>query len=85
MIPSQNPDGQHLVIDHWYKTKGTAYTRTYPDMYHKYVGHDDNRDWFMFTQKETRATYFNLATRRLNPGTLIDSRLDEINNRRSIQ
>jgi len=54
MVPSQNPDGQHLVIDHWYKTKGTNYTRTYPDLYHKYVGHDDNRDWFMFTQKETR-------------------------------
>jgi hypothetical protein len=54
MIPSQNPDGQHLVIDHWYKTKGTAYNRVYPDLYHKYVGHDDNRDWFMFTQKETR-------------------------------
>ena len=54
LIPSQNPDGQHLVIDHWYKTKGTNYTRTYPDLYHKYVGHDDNRDWFMFTQKETR-------------------------------
>ncbi|MGH9383516.1 MAG: M14 family zinc carboxypeptidase [Vicinamibacterales bacterium] len=54
MVPSQNPDGQHLVIDHWYKTKGTPYNRTYPDLYHKYVGHDDNRDWFMFTQKETR-------------------------------
>jgi hypothetical protein len=54
MIPSQNPDGQHLVIDHWYKTKGTSYNRVYPDLYHKYVGHDDNRDWFMFTQKETR-------------------------------
>jgi hypothetical protein len=54
LVPSQNPDGQHLVIDHWYKTKGTNYTRTYPDLYHKYVGHDDNRDWFMFTQKETR-------------------------------
>jgi hypothetical protein len=54
LIPSQNPDGQHLVIDHWYKTKGTNYNRVYPDLYHKYVGHDDNRDWFMFTQKETR-------------------------------
>src|SRR5262245_30158219 len=54
LVPSQNPDGQYLVIDHWYKTKGTPYTRVYPDLYHKYVGHDDNRDWFMFTQKETR-------------------------------
>ena len=54
LVPSQNPDGQHLVIDHWYKTKGTAFGRVYPDLYHKYVGHDDNRDWFMFTQKETR-------------------------------
>jgi hypothetical protein len=54
LIPSQNPDGQHLMIDHWYKTKGTALNRVYPDLYHKYVGHDDNRDWFMLTQKETR-------------------------------
>ena len=54
LVPSQNPDGQHLVIDHWYKTKGTNYNRVYPDLYHKYVGHDDNRDWFMFTQIETR-------------------------------
>ena len=54
MVPSQNPDGQHLVIDHWYDTRGTDYDRTYPDLYHHYTGHDDNRDWFMFTQKETR-------------------------------
>ncbi|MBL8137512.1 MAG: hypothetical protein JNL48_12885 [Acidobacteria bacterium] len=54
LVPSQNPDGQTLVIDHWYKTKGTPLARVYPDLYHKYVGHDDNRDWFMFTQKETR-------------------------------
>ena len=54
LVPSQNPDGQVLVVDHWYKTKGTSLTRVYPDLYHKYVGHDDNRDWFMFTQKETR-------------------------------
>ena len=54
LVPSQNPDGQNLLIDHWYKTKGTPFNRNYPDLYHKYVGHDDNRDWFMFTQKETR-------------------------------
>ena len=54
LVPSQNPDGQHLVIDHWYKTKGTSFNRVYPDLYHKYAGHDDNRDWFMFTQTETR-------------------------------
>jgi hypothetical protein len=54
VVPSQNPDGQLLVIDHWYKTKGTPFARVYPDLYHKYVGHDDNRDWFMFTQIETR-------------------------------
>jgi hypothetical protein len=54
LVPSQNPDGQVLVVDHWYKTKGTPFARVYPDLYHKYVGHDDNRDWFMFTQKETK-------------------------------
>ena len=54
LVPSQNPDGQVLVVDHWYQTKDTPYARTYPDLYHRYTGHDDNRDWFMFTQKETR-------------------------------
>ena len=54
VVPSQNPDGQVLVIDHWYDTKDTAFNRTYPDLYHHYTGHDDNRDWFMFTQTETR-------------------------------
>jgi len=54
LVPSQNPDGQVRVIDHWYKTKNTRYNRTYPDLYHRYTGHDNNRDWFMFTQKETR-------------------------------
>ncbi len=54
LVPSQNPDGQVRVIDHWYQTKGTDYDRVYPDLYHRYTGHDDNRDWFMFTQKETR-------------------------------
>src|SRR3972149_5471007 len=53
LVPSQNPDGQVMVIDHWYKTKGTKLNRVYPDLYHKYAGHGDNRDGFMFTQRET--------------------------------
>ena len=54
LVPSQNPDGQILVVDHWYETQGTNHNRLYPDLYHRYTGHDDNRDWFMFTQKETQ-------------------------------
>ena len=29
MVPSQNPDGQHLIVDHGDKTKGTALNRVY--------------------------------------------------------
>ncbi len=54
LVPSQNPDGQHLVVDHFNETAGTDLARTYPDLYHKYTGHDDNRDWTMFTQVEAR-------------------------------
>ena len=54
LVPSQNPDGQILVEDHWYATENTRLNRVYPDLYQRYTGHDDNRDWFMFTQKETR-------------------------------
>ena len=54
LVPSQNPDGQILVVDHWYATENTGLNRVYPDLYQRYTGHDDNRDWFMFTQKETR-------------------------------
>jgi hypothetical protein len=54
VIPAQNPDGTKLVGDYFGQTAGTNLARTYPDLYHKYIGHDNNRDWFMFTQSETK-------------------------------
>jgi hypothetical protein len=54
IVPAANPDGSHLVTDYFNETEGTAFRRTYPDLYHHYTGHDDNRDWLFFTQPESK-------------------------------
>ena len=57
LVPSLNPDGQQLVVDWYRKYLGTPYEGTLPVvLYQKYIGHDDNRDWYTFTQAETRLT-----------------------------
>lgn len=57
LVPSQNPDGQQLVVDWYKKYVGTPYEGTQPVViWHHYTGHDDNRDWATFTQVETRLT-----------------------------
>src|SRR5829696_1918020 len=61
LVPSLNPDGVDIVKNWYDKTLGTPYEGTDPpELYHKYVGHDDNRDWYAFTQKETQLVVDNI-------------------------
>jgi murein tripeptide amidase MpaA len=56
LVPSLNPDGQIMITDYYRKYLGTKYEGgRLPWLYHHYVGHDNNRDWYMLTQPETRA------------------------------
>ena len=54
LVPSLNPDGQIMVTDWFNKNLDTPFaTSQIPYLYHPYVGHDNNRDMYMFTQKES--------------------------------
>jgi hypothetical protein len=55
MVPSFNPDGQIMVTDYYNKTLGTEYEGSgLPWLYHKYTGHDNNRDAFMANMIESQ-------------------------------
>ena len=57
LVPSQNPDGLDIVTRWYRKTLGTPFEGTAPpELYQKYIGHDNNRDWYIFTQPEQRLT-----------------------------
>lgn len=55
LLVHANPDGMELVSD-WYMRSPDPMHRSLqylPRLYQKYVGHDDNRDFFASTQPET--------------------------------
>lgn len=54
-VPVINPDGLDWVA-HWYRRNvGTPFELApLPHLYHRYAGHDNNRDWFMMNLPETR-------------------------------
>jgi len=63
LVASQNPDGVDIVGDWYRSTLGTPAEGTNPpELYHHYTGHDNNRDWYAFTQPETRYVVDSLYT-----------------------
>jgi hypothetical protein len=56
LMPVMNPDGLEIVRK-WYESQlGTPFEQTNPpELYHHYVGHDNNRDFFMNNMPESKA------------------------------
>jgi hypothetical protein len=56
LLVHANPDGQELVSN-WYMSNPDSLKRSYqqlPRLYQKYIGHDNNRDFYMMNMKETQ-------------------------------
>lgn len=55
LVPSANPDGVDKIAAWYERSKGHPWEGSgMIELYHKYAGHDTNRDWFMLNLAETR-------------------------------
>jgi len=56
LVPNHNPDGMNMIVEDYLKNKGTKYEgASLPGVYHKYVGHNINRDFVILSQEDTKA------------------------------
>lgn len=56
VVPAHNPDGLDMVVENYRTYKGTQWDGSdLPAVYHRYVGHDNNRDFVTLTQDDNRA------------------------------
>ena len=56
LMPVMNPDGLDIVAAWYQRNLGTPFETTRPPwLYHHYIGHDNNRDWFMNNMPESQA------------------------------
>ena len=55
LVPGMNPDGINIVTDWYDEWVGTEYEAVgLPELYHHYIGHDNNRDAFMQNTVESQ-------------------------------
>jgi len=72
LVPSMNPDGQDAVVAWYRRWLGTPHEGAGPPfLYHRYAGHDNNRDFVFLTQPESR-NLNRLAYREWHPQVFLD-------------
>ncbi len=72
IVISSNPDGHDMIVDHYNKYLGTIYEGSnLPGVYHKYVGHNINRDFITLLMKENKAIS-NIYSNVWYPQILVD-------------
>ncbi|MFN2396369.1 MAG: M14 family zinc carboxypeptidase [Bacteroidales bacterium] len=64
MFLPHNPDGMNMIVEHYNKHKGNMLeTSNMPGVYHKYVGHNINRDFVTLTQSENQVVAETYSTK----------------------
>ncbi len=56
VVACLNPDGMDMIVEHFRSSVGTPYEgASMPGLYHHFIGHDNNRDFVVLNQAESRA------------------------------